>query len=326
MLLKKFIFSLLCLALIMFGLSLYFENQVEASFPRLEAPIGKRITVAGTELHLADHPAGPDAELLPMLFIHGASGNLRDLQAPLAEKLEGRGRMIFVDRPGHGYSERGDGEDMQMPWSQAELLAMLLDELDIDKAIVVGHSLGGSTAAAFAVNHPEKVAGLVFLAPATHPWPNRDLSWHYDVANFPVVGGAFSQLFAVPFGQLLYEDGVRSVFKPQPIPEDYIETAGTKLILRRANFQYNAEDVGALYDAVAEIAPRYTEIKVPTSIITGDQDDVVLAEIHSKGLEQDITGSKLVWLKGEGHMPAWTNPDTVIREIERVSAEAKRAN
>jgi pimeloyl-ACP methyl ester carboxylesterase len=310
----------------MFGMSLYFERQVEAAFPPIQAPLGKKVTVDGVELHLTDHPAGPDADLLPMLFIHGASGNLRDLQAPLADKLKGRGRMIFVDRPGHGYSQRGSSAEMDKPWAQAKLLAGLLDSLEIDKAIIVGHSLGGSTAAALAVNHPEKVAGLVFLTPATHPWPNRDLSWHYDVANFPVVGGAFSQLFAVPFGQFLYEDGVRSVFKPQQIPEDYIETAGTKLILRRANFQYNAEDVGSLYDAVAEIAPRYPEITVPTSIITGDMDDVVLAEIHSEGLARDIKGSKLIWLIGEGHMPAWTNPETVIREIERVSKEIKSAN
>lgn len=322
---KKFFYSLLFVAFIMFGLSLYFENKVEAAFPPLEAPIGKRISVSGTELHLADHPAGSDADLLPMLFIHGASGNLRDLQAPLAEKLEGRGRMIFVDRPGHGYSERGDGNDMNKPWSQATLLAGVLDALAIEKAIVIGHSLGGSTAAALAVNHPEKVAGLVFLAPATHPWPNRDLSWHYDVANFPFVGNAFSDLFAVPFGQMLYEDGVRGVFKPQGIPEDYMKNAGTRLILRRANFRYNAEDVGVLYDAVAEIAPRYPQIDVPTSIITGDSDDVVLPEIHSEGLERDIQGSKLVWLKGEGHMPAWSNPGAVVAEIERVSGLAKLA-
>ena len=256
-----------------------------------------------------------------MLFIHGASGNLRDLQAPLASKLEGRGRLIFVDRPGHGYSERGNGKDMHKPWSQARLLAGLLDALDIEKAIVIGHSLGGSTAAALAVNHPEKVAGLVFLTPATHPWPNRDLSWHYDVANFPILGRVFSELIAVPFGQFLYENGVKGVFKPQKIPQIYMENAGTRLILRRDNFRFNAEDVGALYDAVAEISPNYPQIKVPTSIITGDMDDVVLADIHSKGLERDIEGSRLVWLKGEGHMPAWTNPEAVIAEIMRVNKQ-----
>ena len=71
------------------------------------------------------------------------------------------------------------------------------------------------------------------------------------------------------------------------------------------------------------LSPRYGEIDAPVSIITGDSDDIVLAEVHSKGLERDIRGAKLVWLPGEGHAPAWTNPQAVISEIERVSAAAK---
>jgi len=142
------------------------------------------------------------------------------------------------------------------------------------------------------------------------------------VTQLPVIGWLFSELLAVPAGQLLYKDGVKGVFKPQKLPDNYEALSATRLVLRPDVFRHNAHDVTSLYGAVVELSPRYREISAPTSIITGDSDDVVLAEIHSKGLEADIEGANLVWLDGVGHSPIWTNTDTVIEEIERVSAQA----
>lgn len=319
---KMKLLSVLLIVIIagLFLASRYFASQAEARFP----PKGQFADVAGQQVHYVEYPAGENADLIPMIFIHGASANLRDLESAIAGRLEGRGRMIFLDRPGHGYSQRGMREDVHLPWGQAALVSGLLDHLGIAKAIVIGHSYGGSVAASFAVNHPEQTAGLVFLAPATHPWPGGDVTWYYDVTSLPVVGWLFSELLAVPAGQRLYHDGVKSVFKPQKVPENYEQLSATRLVLRPDVFRNNASDVSSLYDAVTSIAPRYSDISVPTSIITGDSDDIVLAEIHSKGLEQDIAGANLVWLEGVGHSPLWTNPDVVISEIERVSEEAGR--
>jgi pimeloyl-ACP methyl ester carboxylesterase len=292
--------------------------SIEQQFP----PEGEFRTVGGIKLHYTDHNPIIATTHYPVVFIHGASGNLRDLEAPLLPVLEGKARLIFVDRPGHGYSERGEDPDIHLPWGQARMISLLLKDLGIEKAIVVGHSLGGSTAAAFAVNHPDQTAGLVFLAPATHPWPGAGVNWYYDVANLPVVGRLFCELLAVPAGILKYAISVDGVFKPDKAPRRYKERSGTMLVLRPDIFRYNARDVKSLYDAVSEISPRYPQITMPTSIITGDSDDVVLANVHSTGLERDIKGSKLVWLENTGHMPAWTHPDVVEQEIERVNLEA----
>ncbi len=51
------------------------------------------------------------ADLPPIVFIHGASANLNDQMVPLRPLLEGRAEMLFFDRPGHGWSERGPGND-----------------------------------------------------------------------------------------------------------------------------------------------------------------------------------------------------------------------
>jgi pimeloyl-ACP methyl ester carboxylesterase len=316
---KLFSIVFLFVALALFVTSRILAHSIESRFP----PIGEFRMVGGVKMHFTDHQPVTKTDHLPVVFIHGASGNLRDLQSPLLASLEGKARLVFVDRPGQGYSERGSDDDMRLPWGQARIISLLLKDLGFEKAIIVGHSLGGSTAAAFAVNHPDQTGGLVFLAPATHPWPGAGTAWYYTIANLPVVGWLFTELVAVPAGILKYSGSVESVFTPNPAPENYEERSGTKLVLRPDVFRYNAQDVKSLFDAVSEISPRYGEISVPTSIITGDRDDVVLANIHSVGLARDIKGSKLIWIEAEGHMPAWTHPELVAEEIDRVNSEAK---
>ena len=75
-------------------------------------------------------------------------------------------------------------------------------------------------------------------------------------------------------------------------------------------FRANATDVAGLLDYVTRFAPRYREIAKPTVVITGDSDEIVLEEIHSKGLARDIAGSELVWIAGLGH-----KPDYIVTEI-----------
>ena len=108
--------------------------------------------------------------LPPVVFIHGASANLNDQMVPLRPLLEGRAEMLFLDRPGHGWSGRGPGNNEDAVGA-GRTIAALMDRLGIGQAIIVGHSFGGSIAAAFALDHPEKTKGLVFLSAATHPWP-----------------------------------------------------------------------------------------------------------------------------------------------------------
>ena len=91
-------------------------------------------------------PANPD--LPPIVFIHGASANLKDQMMPLRPLLEGRAELLFLDRPGHGWSGRGPGNN-ENPTAQAATIAALMDELGIGPAIIVGHSFGGAVAAAF---------------------------------------------------------------------------------------------------------------------------------------------------------------------------------
>ena len=276
--------------------------------------IGNLIDIGGYSIN-ALHLKRPDgADLPPLVFIHGASGNLRDQMQAFASPLEGRAEMLFVDRPGHGYSERG-GPDNAFPSGQADAIAKLMDKLQIGPAIIVGHSFGGAIAAAFAVRHPQMTAGLLFLAPATHPWPGG-VDWYYRLASAPVLGWIFAHTLVIPAGLRKLDQGTIGVFSPNPRPHDYIEKTAPALVLRPDVFRNNARDVVNLLGYVTRESQRYREIKAPTVIITGDSDDVVLAELHSIGLERDIVGSELITIRNLGHKPDYIANDVAIAAIE----------
>jgi pimeloyl-ACP methyl ester carboxylesterase len=304
---------LIAILLVLFILTLLGAARIEKAYP----PVGKFISVNGAKLHYVHVPAGPNADLPPIVFIHGASANLNDQMIPLRPLLEGRGELLFFDRPGHGWSERGAGNNTQE--LQADTIAALMDELKIKDAIIVAHSFGGSVAAALALGHREKVRGLVFLAAATHPWPDKKTQWYYDLSVIPVIGRIFTETLSLPAGQARMQAASQGVFCPNPMPGGYVEKALIPLVLRPAAFRANAEDVAGLYDFTVRASPRYGEIKKPTVIITGDGDTVVLEEVHSKGLARDIAGSELVWIKDLGHKPEYIVPEIAVMAIEKLS-------
>jgi pimeloyl-ACP methyl ester carboxylesterase len=286
---------------------------------RRNPPVGSFETIDGARIHHVFVPAGESADLPPLVFIHGASGNLLDQMIPLRPLLEGRAALLFADRPGHGWSERGaDNDD---PYGQARTLAKLMDRVGIEEAIVVGHSFGGAVAAAFALEHPEKTRGLVFLSAATHPWPGGDTSWYYRLSAVPVLGRIFTETLAWPGGMLSIGPASASVFSPNPAPEAYLDDAAISLVLRPSAFRWNAVDVAGLYEHVREAASRYPEITAPAVVITGDCDSVVYEEIHSGGLARDLPGARLVSVHNLGHKPEWVAPRLVAAAIESVAGK-----
>ncbi len=285
---------------------------------RKNPPSGSFATVNDTRMHFVRVPAAADAPLPPIVFIHGASGNLRDAMLPLRKTLEGRADMLFVDRPGHGWSARGPA-DNATPAGQAKTIAALMDHLEIGPAIVVGHSFGGAIAATFALDHPQKTAGLVFLAAVSHPWPGAGTAWYYELTATPLIGRLFSETLALPGGALRMAAATACVFAPNRLPEGYAQEAGIGLVLRPGTFRANAQDVTGLYDYVTRVAPRYGEIDTPTVVISGRRDTVVYEEIHSTGLARDIPGARAVWIDNLGHKPDWTAPDLTVAAIETVA-------
>ena len=283
--------------------------RIEQRYP----PIGSFVTVDGVRLHYLDLPAD-DPDQPTLVFIHGASGNLREPAMAFRPALSGKYRLLFVDRPGHGWSERGD-RAMAAPRRQAQLVLDLMRARGIERAVVVGHSWGTAVAAILAAEHPEAVSGLMLLAPATHPWPGG-VEWYYTLATTPIVGPLFTRTVMLPIAQILAEGSMRQVFAPGPEPAGYLDKAGIPLVFRAGEFTANAEDVADLKANLIAQWPRYASIQAPTGIVAGAGDTVVRNELHAEALARQIKGARLVTLADAGHMPQFADPAVVLDLLE----------
>lgn len=281
---------------------------VQRAFP----PQGRMIDVDGASLHIVD--IGPRDSGLPIVMLHGASSNLEAMRRPLGDLLAKNHRVILFDRPGHGWSTRARRHD-STPRIQARMIDQALGKLGIDCAVFVVHSWSGALGARIALDHPGRVAGLVMLAPVTHPW-RGGVGRYNEIIATPLIGPLLAYTITLPLGYFLTEPGARDVFLPQMMPDGFVQDSATPLLLRPREFIANAYDLVTLKEAVAVQAPRYGEIKAPVTIIAGEPDKTVSTSIHARPFAAMVPNAKLIVLPDLGHMVQNAVPDLVTTEIE----------
>jgi pimeloyl-ACP methyl ester carboxylesterase len=283
---------------------------------------GKMIEVAGATLNVLD--IGPrDSDAPPIVMIHGASSNLEILRRPLGDRLAGNRRVILIDRPGHGWSPRARLAD-STPAIQGRMIEEALEKLGVDRAIFVVHSWAGALGARMALDYPERVAGLVMLAPVAYPW-RGGVGWYNKVITTPVVGPLLAHTITLPLGLFLTGPGARGVFLPQTMPDNFVKSTATPLLLRPRQFRANAWDLMMLKAAVAEQAPRYGAIATPTTVISGDADATVSVNIHSRPFAAAVPNAKLIVLPGVGHMVQNAATARVVSEIDAMIGTIARS-
>jgi pimeloyl-ACP methyl ester carboxylesterase len=280
---------------------------------------GKPVEVAGAILNVVDvgrrDAAGP-----PIVMIHGASSNLEIMRQPLGDLLARKHRVILIDRPGHGWSTRARNED-STPAIQGRMIDEALGKLGVNSAIFVVHSWAGALGARMALDYPQRVAGLVMLAPVAYPWPGG-VGQYNKIITTPVIGRLLAYTITLPLGYFLAEPGARGVFLPQTMPDGFVQTSATPLLLRPREFLANARDLVTLKAAVAEQAPRYAEIKAPVVVISGDgADKTVSTNIHSRPFAATVPNARLTVLPGVGHMVQNAAPDLVMAQIDAMIGE-----
>ncbi len=289
--------------------SALYRARIEKTVPAT----GLSIEVNGADVHvLTMGEQGPI-----VLMIHGASANAHEFDWTLAPPLAATHRVLMMDRPGHGYSERLDqAETLEVQAAQAAgVLAALAPG---EKAIIVGHSFGGAVSLRLALDYPEQVESLVLLAPVTHDWGGGGETWYNQYIANPLVGPALTQL--IPFiGPAQARRGIGSVFSPQPAPENYYDRSGIGLLFRPAEFRANAIDVTVLRAELAAQQDRYGELAMPVVVYSGALDTVIKPQLHVGKLKHQVDGLELVALVDEGHMPHHAHGADVVDTIQRLA-------
>jgi len=138
------------MAVVAAGCAYYLANANKRRHGTVLGPVG--------QLTVDDGGSGG----LPVLFVHSYAGNTAHWDAALMHLRRNR-RAVALDMRGHGTSDAPRSNDYAIN-GLADDVAAVADELQLDRFVLVGHSLGGMVAADYAGRHPERVAGLVLLA------------------------------------------------------------------------------------------------------------------------------------------------------------------
>ena len=268
--------------------------------------LGQFVSINGLRLHYVSKGAGK-----PIVFIHGNPGSHHDFSGRLIGELTESHRVFVFDRPGHGYSGRyRRGATVE---TQAALLHEAMSRLGIEKPLVVGHSWGGSLALALALQYESDFSGLVLLAPAAYP--SKSSEWWTVLPPIPVLGNFLLKVFAPLIGRSIVKASLKEAYHPQPVPPDYLEQA-TALWTRPAQVMACARDDRSLNASLEQMSSRYSSMRLPVVIVTGDSDLLVKPEDHAKRLHQTIKGSRLISVEHTGHQLPQTRPDRVVEAIQ----------
>ena len=291
------------------------EAGIEARFP----PQGELVEVDGRKVHVLVKGEGPD-----LVLIHGASGNIRDMEMALGRHLTDRYRVFFVDRPGHGWTERF-GHDhaftakAESPAEQARILSQAVTKLGAENPIVLGHSYGGAVAMAWGLDHP--ASALVIVAGVTLPWPG-DIDITYRLLGSPLGSALLAPLVSAYIPRGYVSDAANSAFAPQSAPSNYLAQSAVPLAIRTRTLRANNRMVKTLRPHVVEQSARYDELTLPIELLHGTADTSVYLTVHSGPLSERLDNAKLTVLDGIGHMPHHTSPGEIAAAVDRAASRA----
>ena len=317
--------SLIALAPLAAGLSLAALTAALAKRAAVEVPpLGRFVDLPGARLHVVDRGPLTPGRTPTIMLLHGLGGQLRHFSYQLIERLAPTYRVIAFDRPGSGYSSWRAGVTPSLA-AQADLVEVLAAHLQIERMVLVGHSLGGAIALGAALRQPARIAGLALLAPLTHA-PVR-VSRHL-VQTLRLADGVWRALawtVAVPVARLQRERWLTDIFAPDPVPVDFASQGGGSLVLRPAHVLAAARDLMDIPVWMEALTASYPTLgnrpTLPVEVLYGRQDRVLSAAFQGERLMQAVHHARLPQIDA-GHMLPLTRPQECAELIRRVANAA----
>jgi pimeloyl-ACP methyl ester carboxylesterase len=228
-------------------------------------------------------------------------------------QLSGLKRAVYaIDMLGYGQSDHPWPADTSV-WGHADVLSLLLRDLNLTNIILVGHGLGGGVAQILATRlYRERVAALVLV--------NTISYLHAFDANWPLPEMEKRQDFDAP-KQTPLEDLIRDL--QATLPNAVVNTRGFANAVRQYVEPWNSElGKEVLFQHIRLLIPYYTnsvssDLKVagkPTLIIWGEK-DAQMPINYAERLHREIPGSALVTVPNAGHLILFDAPDAVARAV-----------
>jgi pimeloyl-ACP methyl ester carboxylesterase len=254
-----------------------------------------RVSINGTEIHYFDYPAlSGEPEDTPIVYIHGFSGT--GFEASFIRDYLGTDRRIIApDLPGSGYSEKPDIEYSLEYFT--DFVRDFIGTLEIDRYVLVGHSMGGMISIDFASTLPEGLERLVLIAPYGLPGEAG------RVVDFLAETGLLVDYGMTLHNETLMRAAIQTqVFKnADRIPPDYVD------YLASATFD-TENAIPALASITRNVITDHLDPEVlasiccPTLIIWG-ADDRVLHFSYAAQFNRAIPRSELQAIPDCGHLP-----------------------
>lgn len=240
----------------------------------------------------------------PVIALHGVTDSWRSFQ-PLLPHLPSTLRLIAPSQRGHGDSDKPAGG--YRPRDFAHDVVRLMDALNLPRAVIVGHSMGGVIAQRLAIDHPDRVLGLVLAATASAFDTNPDLVswWRHDIAT---LADPIAPAFAHDFQQSTLGQAVSPSFVDLVVAESLKVPAH---VWRAAFDGFMTEDRG----------PELARIQSPTLVVWGARDTVCSAADQQR-LVAAIRGAQLQTYRDAGHAVHWEEPQRFARDLAAFVTES----
>lgn len=278
---------------------------------------GEILELSGGDVQVVDSPAERGDAGAPIVLIHcyACSSQWWDGMLPV---LNERHRVIRIDLLGHGGSEKpSGGYSME---DQAGLVAEALNELGVQGAVVVGHSLGVDVATALAEQSSELVDRVVDIGQAPDGSFDEGFPLLARLAYVPVLGQLLNRVTPDVGIKQSYEEAfapgydIESGFEnPDQVVDDFHAMTYT-------SFDQSA-DAEEDYSDEIPLDERLAAAAVPVLVIFG-ADDQVYEEDEALTAFEDVPGVRTATVEGAGHSPNVEQPQDTARLILEFAADA----
>jgi pimeloyl-ACP methyl ester carboxylesterase len=252
-----------------------------------------------------------------VVLLHGQPGTGDDWER-VSRRLEDRFTLVAPDRPGYG---RTGGSATGFA-GNARAVLELLDRLELDRFIAVGHSWGGGVALAAAELHPERVTGLVLVASVG---PGEPVRWDDRLLAAPVLGEAVAALTIGATGRLLGTDRVQSLADRRLAGRTLqAVTALTRLTGARTRsrvWRSFVTEQRALLHELDDLGPGLATLQMPVAILNGSADRVVRPAVGAM-LSRAIPLSTHTVISGAHHLLPLDHPEAIADAVRDVHERA----